>query len=196
MVWVFVRHPCRLPLGPTLHVPINIIIICQATMHVCSDDVQTCKWLCWFLCIQSPDWDSRGRSVTAPVDPASYSSLQSLSTSSYSFSSSSSSSLPHPVQQVAGLPPLPGEYTDGAAPPPLPKRGEMEDSGLYPPPLPRKGHTLPRKIIKSRVTCAKVNSCAIWENVYTAMDQSDCSYASSHMMNTYIQQCIIVLWKK
>lgn len=43
------------------------------------------------------------------------------------------------------LPPLPGESMDGAPPPPLPKRGEMEDSGMHAPPLPRKGHTLPRK---------------------------------------------------
>ena len=107
--------------------------------------------------LQSPDWDSRGRSITAPVDPASYSSLGSLSMSSYSFSSSSSS-LPHPVLQVADLPPLPGEYTEGAAPPPLPKRGEMDDSGLYPPPLPRKGHTLPRKIIKNRTVFRDLKS--------------------------------------
>ena len=48
---------------------------------------------------------------------------------------------------TADLPPLPGEPMDGAPPPPLPKRGEVDDRGLHGPPLPRKGHTLPRKIL-------------------------------------------------
>ena len=91
-----------------------------------------------FLCIhmQSPDWDSRVRSVTAPIDPNLYSSpLPVMSVS-------------HPVpipDSVADLPPLPGESMDMVPPPPLPKRGEVEDSMMYPPPVPRKGHTLPRK---------------------------------------------------
>ena len=95
--------------------------------------------MCVVMIVQSPDWDSRGRSVTAPIDPAFYSSLP---TTSLTYTSPG----PHPVAQ-ADLPPLPGEW--GTPPPPLPKRGEVDDVGMNPPSVPRKGHTLPRKITRS-----------------------------------------------
>ena len=76
---------------------------------------------CVVMIIQSPDWDSRGRSVTAPIDPAFYS-------SSLTTSLTNTSPGPHPVAQ-ADLPPLPGEW--GTPPPPLPKRGEGDDVGVY-----------------------------------------------------------------